>query len=218
MTARRVVVFGATGGAGRALVAAAAADGRAVTAFGRSEARLREAAAGAAVRTAVGDLTDPAAVRAAVAGQDAAFVVVGPRKGDDPDALTRGVQAVVDAMRAEGVRRLLLLSGAGIHVAGDQKPVPDRLISWLVRRLNGPDVRAKEAQLALVRRSGLDWTVVRPPRLADRPAAGRGLVADPHTIRGGRVVAYAELARWLLDEADAGRHVGEAVFVAAAAA
>ena len=57
-----------------------------------------------------------------------------------------------------------------------------------------------------------------PPGTARRPFirhTGRALVADPHTIRGGRVVPYAALARWMLDELDAERFVRQAVFVAA---
>lgn len=109
---------------------------------------------------------------------------------------------------------MLVVSGAGIRVAGDRKPLPDRLISALVRVLNRADVEAKEAQLALLRDTDLDWTVVRPPRLVDRPGTGRPLVADPYTIRGGRQVPYADLAAWLLDEMSARRWVRQAVFVA----
>jgi putative NADH-flavin reductase len=214
---QRLVVFGATGGVGRALVGQALAAGYPVTAFGRDPSRVAAAFAGVAAPPAVvaGSMTDPAAVDRAVAGQDVVHVAVGPRRGDDPAALTAGLGHVVAAMGRHEVRRLLLVSGAGIHVAGDRKPLPDRLISALVRVLNGADVAAKEAQLALLAGSALDWTAVRPPRLVERPATGRGLVADPHTIRGGRQVPYADLAAWMLDEGAARRWVRRAVFVAA---
>ncbi len=216
----RLVVFGATGGVGRALVGQATAAGHAVTAFGRDAARVSDAFAALAVRpeVAAGSMSDAAAVDAAVADQDAVLVAVGPRKGEDPAALTAGLTHVVAAMRRHEVRRVLLVSGAGIHVAGDRKPLPDRLISVVVRLLNGADVAAKEAQLALLRGTALDWTAVRPPRLVERPATGRPLAADPHTIRGGRQVPYADLAAWMLDEVAARRWVRQAVFVAAAPA
>lgn len=210
-------MFGATGGAGRALVRSALDQGRTVTAFGRSADALRTVVGewGVNGRSVVGEVTNAAAVDVAVAGQDAVLVALGPRKGDDPAALTRGVQVIGDSMARHGVRRLVLISGAGIRVAGDQKPAPDALISGLVRLLNRADVEAKEAQLAYLETTALAWTVVRPPRLVDRPGTGRALVADPHTIRGGRTVPYADLALWMLEEADAGRFVRRAVFVAA---
>lgn len=217
MASSRLAVFGATGGTGRELVRQALAAGRAVTAFGRDPGRVAAAFAEApgAPSIVAGEVTDAAAVARAVAGQDAVLVALGPRRGDDPAALTTGLARVVDAMRAHGVRRLLVVSGAGIRVAGDRKPLPDRAISALVRLVNRRDVEAKEAQLALLRSSDLDWTTVRPPRLADRPATGRPLAADPRTIRGGRIVAYADLAAFMLDEVDARRFVRQAVFVAA---
>ena len=216
----RIVVFGATGGTGRALVRQALAQGRTVTAVGRDEARLRAAFAdvpdGSAVVPVVGDVADGQTVARAVQGQDVVFDALGPRKGDDPAALTEALRQIVHAMQRSGPRRLLLVSGAGIRVAGDRKPLPDRIVSALVRRLNRRDVEEKEAQLALlVRTPQLDWTVVRPPRLVDRPGTGKPLAADPHTIAGGRMVPYADLAAFLLREADERRFVRRSVFVAA---
>ena len=157
-------MFGATGGAGRAIVRLALSQGRSVTAFGRDPDALRTVVGewGANGRTVFGDVTSRVAVDVAVAGQDAVLVALGPRKGDDPAALTAGLRTICEAMAQHGVRRLLVLSGAGIRVAGDQKPVPDQLISGLVRLLNGADVEAKEAQLAYLRSTALEWTAMSP--------------------------------------------------------
>ncbi len=220
-TARRLVVFGATGGAGRAIVREAHARGATVTAFGRDAARTGaafadlDARAGGALRVVAGDYGDASAVDAAVAGQDAVLVAVGPRKGDDPHALTTGLEHVLAAMHRHAVPRVLVMLGMGIRVAGDRKPLPDRLLSAVLRRAFRADIEAKEAQLERLRATSLDWTAVRPPRLVDRPGTGRALRADPHEIRGGRMVPYADLARWMLDEVDTRRWVRQAVFVTA---
>jgi hypothetical protein len=126
-----------------------------------------------------------------------------------------GLEHVIDAMTRHGIARLLVVLGMGMHVDGDRKPLPDRLLSAVMRRVFRADIEAKEAQLARLQRSTLDWTAARPPRLVDRPPTGRPLPADPCEIRGGRMVPYADLARWLLDEALARRWVRQAVFVTA---
>lgn len=219
----RLLVVGTTGGAGRALVRLGTQLGHSMTAFGRDRGRLAETFADIrpAPAAVAGSLADPATLERALEQQNAVLVALGPRRGDDPHAITAALRALVAAMPAHGVRRLLVVSGAGIHVATDRKPLVDRAISALVRRLSPADVEAKEAQLALLRATDLEWTVVRPPRLV-HGAAGDGarmprpLVADAHTIRGGRMVDYASLAAWMLEETVARRWVREAVFVASA--
>ena len=46
----------------------------------------------------------------------------------------------------------------------------------------------------ILRDSGLDWTVVRPPRLADRPGTGRYRTAYGQNVRGGWIVPRADVA------------------------
>ena len=71
----RILIFGATGGVGRHLLEGAEEAGHAVTAFTRTPARLRKSHPGLAVRE--GDVRDPAAVAAAVRGQDAVVCALG---------------------------------------------------------------------------------------------------------------------------------------------
>jgi uncharacterized protein YbjT (DUF2867 family) len=46
--------------------------------------------------------------------------------------------------------------------------------------------------------SGLDWTIVRPPRLTDRPHTGTYRVAHGHNVPGGASISRADLADALL--------------------
>jgi uncharacterized protein YbjT (DUF2867 family) len=50
----------------------------------------------------------------------------------------------------------------------------------------------------ILRDSGLDWTVVRPPRLTDRPGTGRYRTAYGQNVRGGWIVPRADVARCML--------------------
>lgn len=95
-----IVVTGATGNVGSALVRRLAAAGADVTAVSR---RIAPADAPAGVRTVPADLADPPSMRAALAGADALFLLVA---GADPD----GLLAVA---REAGVRRVVLLSSQG---------------------------------------------------------------------------------------------------------
>ena len=219
---QRVVVIGAAGRAGRALVRRATAEGHTVTAFGRDRARIAGAFEGLtpAPRIVPGRIGDAGAVDTAVVDQDVVIVAVGPsrraRPREHPMEQYFGLSQVLTAMRWHEVRRLLLVSAASISVPGDAKARGDRLCSVAARLFRGADVYTKQKQLELLHEyaAKVDWTVVRPSRLVDGGATGRPLIADPHAVRGGRRVPYADLAAWMVDEITARRWVHRLVFLA----
>ncbi len=205
----RVVVLGATGATGRALVPALQARGHEVVALVRDAAR-----APSGVSPVVGDVRDPEALARAVEGADAVVSALGPR-GKDHDLHRTMVAGLVPAMRAAGVRRYVGVSGAGADAPGDRKRPRDRVISALVHRLARPVVADKEAELAGWTGSGLDWTLVRPPRLQDGAATGR-VEIDPHRSTRSTRMTRGDLAEVVVDLVESGEHVGAAPFAATA--
>jgi uncharacterized protein YbjT (DUF2867 family) len=166
----RVLVLGATGGSGRAAVEELVARGHEVTAFTRRPAEFP-----AGVRTALGDATVVADVDRAVQGQDAVLVTLGIAEsplrvrlrgsaGTPMDVRSRGTEHVVTAMRAHGVRRLLVQSSYGVGPTRDRLPLSNRLVFALLLR---PQIADTERQERAVRDSGLDWTLVQPVTLTD---------------------------------------------------
>ncbi|MGY1810662.1 NAD(P)-dependent oxidoreductase [Blastococcus sp. SYSU D00669] len=166
----RVLVVGATGGSGRAAVEALVAQGHEVTAFARRAAEFP-----AGVRTVTGDVTVAADVDRAVRGQDAVLVTLGIAEnalrvrlrgsaGTPMDVRSRGTVVVVAAMRAHGVRRLVVQSSYGVGPTRDRLPLSDRLAFALLLR---PQIDDTERQERVVRDSGLDWTLVQPVHLTD---------------------------------------------------
>jgi putative NADH-flavin reductase len=102
----KVLVIGAAGKSGEALVNKALASGHKVTAFVRGAAYKK-----ANVRVVAGDVLDPAAVDVAVAGQDAVIDALGGKTPWKVTTMeTNAAHNIVDAMRRNGVRRLLKIS------------------------------------------------------------------------------------------------------------
>ncbi|MET8906116.1 NAD(P)H-binding protein [Micromonospora sp. NPDC004551] len=214
----KLTIVGATGGIGRHLVDQAVAADADVTAVVRDPAKLT----GAPVRVVAADLAtpDPAALRAAVEGADAVLSCLGPRSAADAGIASRGTRAVVDAMAAAGVRRIVVVSAAPVGVvASPGRPRPPRRDPGdgpLMRFLLGPLIRRvlarHYADLALMeevlRDSALDWTVVRPPRLTDKPLTGAYRTEYGRNVRGGLTVSRADVAhamRRLLDRPESVR-------------
>jgi len=164
-----VLVFGASGATGREVVRQALDRGYSVRAFVRDPGKLQIRHARLAVVT--GDVTDYAAVERAVQGTDAVASALGSGNslGSQP-ALIDGVRNIVRAMQHVGVRRLVYLSMLGVGGSSRQLGFVDRyvVLPLLLRNVMQDHARKEE----IIRRSTLDWVIVRPPRLTNGPHTG----------------------------------------------
>ena len=210
----KLTIFAATGGIGRQLLGQAVAAGHDVTAVARNLRGLSPVPA----RAVAADLAsaDPAALQSAVAGADAVLSALGPRTKADAGVAARGTEVITEAMRAAGVRRVIVVSAAPIGtIASPGRPHPPRHDpgdGFIIRYLADPIVkralRAHYADLARMEDvlrdsdSDLDWTIVRPPRLTDKPVTGRYRTAYGQNIRRGVFVSRADVAHYMLSVLD----------------
>lgn len=209
-TPRTLALFGATGRTGRHVLAQALEVGHSVRALARRPEALD---AHERLTVVAGDVRDRDAVRETVRGSDAVVSVFGQVKGSPPSLQTEGTQAIVDAMAEQGIRRIMSLSGGGLPAEEhDQPKVPDRIIRWLLRRLSPAVLDDAIGHLAVLRASGLDWTVVRGPRLTDAPATGSYRVGWV-VVNASTQIARADLARFILTQLDDDTFVHELPFV-----
>ncbi|MFI6768998.1 NAD(P)-dependent oxidoreductase [Streptomyces sp. NPDC050355] len=194
----KLTVLGASGGVGRQLVRQALADGHEVTAALRSPEKLTERHDRLTVVRA--DALDAASVQAVVDGADAVLSGMGQAGRHDPlRPASTSARAVVEAMKATGVRRVLMVSAGPLNRSGTGQPFLSHRVFgpllWAVLKELYTDLERMEAVL---RGSGLDWTAVRPPRLLDKPGEGRyrhAVEAGP----AGASIARADVARAMLD-------------------
>lgn len=206
----RVAVLGATGRTGRLVVQELLKRGWDVAALVRDS---RTADLPAEVRVEPGDARDAAALGRVLEGADAVCSALGQRRGE-PDLAATVADALIEGMRSRGIRRFVGISGAGVTVAGDRKSARDRAISALMHRFGGSVVHDKVEEHARWAASGLDWTLVRPPRLSD--AAPAGVVEHAASTSPKRtVIARADLAAFVVDCLEQGRYIGAAPLVAA---
>jgi len=203
----KLTVFAATGGIGRQALEQAVAAGHEVTAVVRNPKKLSRE-----VRVVTADLAapDPAALESAVKGADAVLSGLGPRSASEAGIAGQGTRAIVQAMKATNVRRIVVVSAAPIGtVPSPGRPNPpkhDPGDGFFVRNLFSPLIKAALrkhfADLALMedvlRDSGLDWTVVRPPRLTGKPVTGSYRTAYGQNLRRGLFVSRADVAHLML--------------------
>jgi uncharacterized protein YbjT (DUF2867 family) len=194
---QKILVLGATGGTGRLIVKKALARGFEVRALVRSPAKA-SGLEGAEVF--IGDARDEAVLRKALQGMDAVVSSLGTPVSPfrEVTVLSSATSALVKAMKAAGVSRLACITGIGAgDSAGHGGFVFDRLILPVLLRKVYAD---KNRQEAIVRDSGLDWVLVRPSVLNDKPAKNEvRALTDLSGFHGG-TIARANVANFVLDQ------------------
>lgn len=197
----KLTVLGATGGTGRQVVEQALAAGHEVTALARDPNKLE--IANPKLRVVKGGIQDAAAVEQAVADADAVISALGPRSNDPVFEISQGMDVILAAMQKCGVRRLVVTAGMGVADPQDKPGLMNRMINVLLAVMAKNVAEDMRRAVAKVQASGLDWTVLRGPRLTYKPGGqplkigyvGKGL---------GIELARADYARALLDAATTG--------------
>jgi putative NADH-flavin reductase len=166
------------------------------------------------------------ALTEAVKGSDAILSGLGARTKFESGVATRGTAALVAAAEAAGVRRLVVVSAAPMGtVPSPARPNPQRhdpgdgfFMRHLGARFARTMFRTHYADLAgmedVVRGSGLDWTISRPPKLTDKPLTGHYRTALDRNVRGGFSISRADVAHQMLACVTQPETVGHAVGVA----
>ncbi|MFJ6724188.1 NAD(P)-dependent oxidoreductase [Streptomyces sp. NPDC091281] len=208
----KLTVVGATGGIGSEIVRQALAAGHEVTAVVRDPARL--AAEGDRLKVFTSDLTGPEGLWPALAGRDAVLSGLGARTRADAGITTRLTRTLLTAMDSTDVLRLLVVSAAPVGPAPAEDTLLDRaaraVVSAVLKDVYA-DLRAMEAEVAA---STTDWTVVRPPRLQDRPLTGAYRTVIGGFPSKGRFVGRADVAHAMLSLVQDGRATKQGVGVA----
>ncbi len=190
----KFVVLGATGGTGLEIVRQAIEHGHSVTAFVRTPERLKPF--GNRITIQQGDLLNPAELAKAISGHDAILSGFGPRvpiAKADANLLQNFATALTTAMHHAGVRRAVIVSTAFLFKDSIVPP------TYLFGRLLFPGVVIDASAMErIIMESGLDWTIVRPPQLTDKPSTGKYRVRIGHLPGFGFKISRADVAHSFL--------------------
>lgn len=193
----KLTIFGATGGTGSELVKLALAEGHDVTIYVRNPGKVMESHERLTVIQ--GEMNEPDKITQAVAGAEAVISALGPTSNTPERPLTIGMNHIVAAMQAAGVKRLIAATGAGVADPNDKPQLVGRLFGLALRLFARHVLADSQGMVAAIRSSDLDWTLARAPRLHDKP--GTGQIKVGYAGQGpGTQLARADFARFMLDQ------------------
>jgi uncharacterized protein YbjT (DUF2867 family) len=164
----KLAIFGATGTTGSALVAKALTAGHELRVLARTPSKVTRA--DRRLTVIEGNAKDPAAVRDTLAGAGAVVSMLGGFA--DPDSIRVGTAQITTAMTEAGLRRIVIVQGFHLDFPGDPHNLGRKLILPMLRLGSRTLIADSRAMANSVRQSGLDWTVVRTPRITRGESTG----------------------------------------------
>lgn len=195
-----ICVFGASGRTGRAIVNVATLRGYEVTAVCRSSISFEGAPTTANI--VLSDFSDDRPLNSAINHVDVVLCAIGPRPPYNDIFCADATRSIIRAMTTAGIRRLICITGAMI---GKRPTSRSRFIRTMMRtyRNRTPASAAdRDAQEQAVIESGLDWTIVRPPRLTDGRPHGRFRSGEDLPVTAFARISRHDLARFMVDQID----------------
>ncbi|MGH3720776.1 MAG: NAD(P)-dependent oxidoreductase [Pseudonocardiaceae bacterium] len=194
----RITVFGASGGTGKHVVRQALSRGHDVIAVVRRPDALALTDKRLSVRR--GDVLEPNSIAQAIEEAEAVISALGAHTGRTPTTIySEGISNIVAALTATGASRLVAITAAPVGPRGEASTF-ERLVAYPLLEFffgtNYDDMRRMEKVLS---RSGVDWTVFRPPMLTDREAKGNYRTSTAGTLPRAYAITRGDLATAILD-------------------
>jgi putative NADH-flavin reductase len=197
----KLLVLGASGGIGQWIVRLAVDRGHDVTALVRPRATFPAVAGANVVR---GEALESRMLGEVMPGHDAVLSSIGQRRGGknpwaktlSPPTLVESVmRALVPAMNAAQVRRLVFVSAGGV---GDSAAQATQAVRWVITQgsmaIAYRDLARAEAVAAA---TTLDWLAVRPVTLVPGRPTGRAAPIERYGVFS--MVRRSDVAAWMLD-------------------
>ncbi len=203
----KLLVVGATGGIGLEIVRQAAERGHSLTTFVRSPDRLKSFRDRITVKQ--GDLLSRTDLEQVIQGHDAVLSGFGPRvpvARADAHLLQQFAVALTGAMARTGVKRVVVASVAFLFKNAVLPPA--YLLGRLFFSRTVADASAMERVFG---ESTLDWTMVRPPELTDKPYTGKYRVREGHLPPFGFKISRADVADFMIGVVEKGSSIRQVV-------
>jgi putative NADH-flavin reductase len=189
----RLLILGATGATGRNLVDQALGAGNDVTALVREPTRITIVHPRLAI--VAGDATDARTLEDAMGTKDAVLSALGAGNSLRSQIASRAVAALIPAMRARALKRVIFLSSFGVGASLEQASLLQRIaFRTMLRQIFADKAKAD----AMLRASGLDWTLVYPTLLTNGARAGRYRVGERLAMKGMASISRADVAAFML--------------------
>lgn len=196
----KLLIFGASGKTGTAVIREALEKGHEVTAFVRNPSRLTVKNKNLAVFT--GNVLNPEDVANAVKGHDAVISVLGYSNNAPHTICSDGINNIIAAMKKHKIKRLIAQSSYG-----NDRDHDTTLYAKFIRIYLKDRQKDKQKMEKIIEQSNLSWTIVKPVIITSKPKSGRyktGAHIKPPFIP---TISQADIADFMLKELEQNKYI-----------
>ena len=192
-----ILVIGANGGIGRNTVTTALEAGYQITALVRDPAKLM--LTHPHLQIIKGDVHRPDTFEKYLEGIDAVISALGEKMNEPTTLYSEGNRNLLIAMNKMGVKRVFFISAAAIEISPAQPFIVRLVTKYIVQKLFGYGYADQQIMERLVKESNTNWTIMRPPRLTDKPATGHYRFAINSFLKNCLSISRADVAHFMIN-------------------
>ncbi|WP_028776015.1 NAD(P)-dependent oxidoreductase [Shimazuella kribbensis] len=192
----KLIVFGGTGGTGKEVLKQSLEAGHEVTAIVRNPHELKMKHK--LLQIVKGDVLDVSTIQSYMEKQDAVVSCLGVKKREPTSLYSRGSSHILQLMQEYHVNRFICLSSSGLEIPADL-PFYQK---WVIYSIIQPMYKYAYADMKqmeeIVKKSGVNWTIIRPPRLTNGPITTNYRTSLNKHLAKAQGISRSDLAHLML--------------------
>lgn len=195
---KKIALFGATGRTGKHFMNKALSEGHTIKALVRSPEKVT--VTDEKLTIIKGDVLSAEDVKKTIKDCDVVVSLFGHVKNSPENLQTAGTENIIDAMKEYGISKIISLSGGGLPFPEKDEPkFADKMIRFIMKVAFSKVLNDAIAHHKTLERSGLDWIIVRAPRLTEDEEQGNYRVGWVG-VNASTKIARADLADFILKQ------------------
>jgi len=208
---KKLALFGASGRTGSEFLALALREGYHVKALARTPEKIKLQHAN--LEVVEGDVLNKEDVNQTIEDTDVVVSLFGHVKGSPEWLQTNGTQNIVESMKAHGVNKIISLSGGGLPFPEKDEPkFADKAIRFIMKVAVPKVLDDAVEHHKVLDKSGLDWIIVRGPRLTEQEKKGDYRVGWVG-VNASTSIGRADLADFILRQVEDDQFIHQMPFV-----
>jgi uncharacterized protein YbjT (DUF2867 family) len=164
-----------------------------------------------------GDVNQTDKLEKTVTGTDVVISTVGPpmKNLGNPEMYKNAMEQLVSILEKKKIKRYIHIGGAA-HLGGENEnwSIGRKILRFVLSLVAKPVLIAKHLEWEVLKKSNLDYTLIRQPGIMKKVFKGRGTVADEKSLPRTKV-NVEDLAAFIVEQISSKEWIKRAPLVAA---